>query len=63
MVYTQQSSSSSSVKAKQVKKAKKTKAKAVRPKIQKQSKAQHQQLVDGTSGHSNDAIPTQAPVS
>jgi hypothetical protein len=65
MVQTQQSSSSPSsssspvVKAKQVKKAKKTKAKAVRPKIQKKSKAQHQQLVDATSDHSNDSTPTQ----
>jgi hypothetical protein len=61
MVHTQQSSSVS-VKAKQAKKAKKTKVKPTRPKIQKESKAQHQQLVDGTTGHSNDSIPTQAQV-
>jgi hypothetical protein len=66
MVHTQQSSSSLPVgKAKQVKKAKQTKAKAkaVRPSIQKEIKTQNQQygqqLIDATSGHSNDSTPFQ----
>jgi hypothetical protein len=68
MVQTQQSSSSPSssppvVKAKQVKKAKKAEAKVVRPKIQKEMKTQNQQygqqLIDATSGHSNDSTPIQ----
>jgi hypothetical protein len=63
MVHTQQLSSSSPVvKVKQAKKAKKTKVKPTRPKIQKESKAQHQQLVDFTTGHSNDFIPAKAQV-
>ena len=59
-----QHSSSSLVKAKQVKKAKKIKikAKATSPKIQKQTKTQNQQygqqLVDGTTRHSkHDSTP------
>jgi hypothetical protein len=59
MVHTQQPSPSP-VKAKQVKKAMQTKAKPVRPRIQKPAKTQNQQLVDSTTGHSNGSIPTEA---
>jgi hypothetical protein len=55
MVYTQQRSPV---------KAKKAKVKSACPRIQKQNKAQIQQightLVDGTAGHSDDSTPTQA---
>jgi hypothetical protein len=61
MVHTQQSSTSPA-KTKQAKKAKKTKVKAVRPKIQKESKTQRQQcgqlLVEyETFSHSEDSAP------